>query len=292
MPVENREGDLRLVVGFDDSPESLDALHLTDALAVQTGAEVHVVAVLPDGWAGPATDLSEENGAEEHFERLFAAVSAKLDADHTEHRVVGRSAPSGLTRIAEEVSASAVVIGSSTNGSIGRVLVGDVGATLASGLQCSLIVAPQGYEQGRPDAIKQIGVAFDDSPESQHALEHAVRLARDLGADLRLIGVVPAPSTGGRFLHAGFGQQQLTVEEMDARLSEAAAQAGDEIGYEIRTGDPAECLSDASSDFDLLVLSSRGYGPLRRVMMGGVALRVMRSATSPVLVVPRGHDPD
>ena len=56
-------------------------------------------------------------------------------------------------------------------------------------------------------------------------------------------------------------------------------------------GNAAEILADGSEDLDLLVLGSRGYGPLHSVLVGGVAGRVVREAACPVLVLPRkaGH---
>ena len=43
-------------------------------------------------------------------------------------------------------------------------------------------------------------------------------------------------------------------------------------------------------DADLLVCGSRAYGPLRRVLLGGVSSRLLRSAALPLLVVPRSGD--
>jgi nucleotide-binding universal stress UspA family protein len=40
-------------------------------------------------------------------------------------------------------------------------------------------------------------------------------------------------------------------------------------------------------DVDLLVCGSRGYGPARRVLLGGVSSRLIRRARLPVAVVPR-----
>jgi nucleotide-binding universal stress UspA family protein len=41
---------------------------------------------------------------------------------------------------------------------------------------------------------------------------------------------------------------------------------------------------------DLLVCGSRGYGPVRRVLLGTVSSALLRQASVPVLVVPRGDD--
>jgi hypothetical protein len=39
---------------------------------------------------------------------------------------------------------------------------------------------------------------------------------------------------------------------------------------------------------DVMVVGSRGYGPLKAVLLGGVSGQVIRSAACPVIVVPRG----
>ena len=58
-------------------------------------------------------------------------------------------------------------------------------------------------------------------------------------------------------------------------------------------GDAAEQIVDTSAASDLLVIGSRGYGPLRRTLLGSVSRSVLQSARCPVLVLPRaaGTDP-
>ena len=54
------------------------------------------------------------------------------------------------------------------------------------------------------------------------------------------------------------------------------------------TGDVVEMLADLGpDDVDVLFCGSRGYGPVRRVLLGGVSSRLVRRARSPVVVVPR-----
>jgi nucleotide-binding universal stress UspA family protein len=43
----------------------------------------------------------------------------------------------------------------------------------------------------------------------------------------------------------------------------------------------------AERDVDLLVCGSRGYGPVRRVLLGTVSSALVRQASVPTLVVPR-----
>ena len=53
-------------------------------------------------------------------------------------------------------------------------------------------------------------------------------------------------------------------------------------------GDPADALGEHSAGLDLMLAGSRGYGPLRSVLVGGVSGRLMRTVQCPMIVVPRG----
>ena len=56
----------------------------------------------------------------------------------------------------------------------------------------------------------------------------------------------------------------------------------------VLTGDVVEVLAELDeTDVDVLFCGSRGYGPVRRVLLGGVSSRLVRRARSPVVVVPR-----
>ena len=52
--------------------------------------------------------------------------------------------------------------------------------------------------------------------------------------------------------------------------------------------DPADVLIRVSENLDLIVCGSRGYGPLRAVLLGGVSRRLAADARCPVIVLPRG----
>jgi nucleotide-binding universal stress UspA family protein len=68
------------------------------------------------------------------------------------------------------------------------------------------------------------------------------------------------------------------------------AELGDDVTIEVDAfvGDPADIVIDLSERLDLLICGSRGYGPLRAVMLGSVTRRVVAKAHCPVVVVPRG----
>ena len=52
-------------------------------------------------------------------------------------------------------------------------------------------------------------------------------------------------------------------------------------------GPAAATLIAQSAELDLLVAGSRGYGPVRRVLVGSVSRALVREASCPIVVVPR-----
>jgi nucleotide-binding universal stress UspA family protein len=53
-------------------------------------------------------------------------------------------------------------------------------------------------------------------------------------------------------------------------------------------GEPVEVLLEHSDDLGLLVVGSRAYGPLRRVLLGSVSDALLDRAGCPVMILPRG----
>ena len=82
---------------------------------------------------------------------------------------------------------------------------------------------------------------------------------------------------------------EATREEASSLLDEMAVVVPDRLEADkvLLEGTAAIQLADASSDLDLLCLGSRGYGPVRRVLLGSVSTDVVHHAASAVLVVPR-----
>jgi nucleotide-binding universal stress UspA family protein len=80
--------------------------------------------------------------------------------------------------------------------------------------------------------------------------------------------------------------------EQSKDLKEAAAAYATQmdVSAELLEGNPADALEAHSRDLDLLVLGSRGYGPLRAVLAGSVSLALMRSAETPIVITPRGTE--
>jgi nucleotide-binding universal stress UspA family protein len=279
----------KIVVGFDGSDEAHDGMRLAQALALGTGAELIVGAAFGPILAGPGVDLPALEA--DYFTDVFAKAEDELGGTSFERRELREaSAPRGLGQLAEEEGADVIVIGSAHRGKVGRVLFGSTGERLLYGAPCAVAVAPRGYAGCERLGKGTIGVAYDGSPESRMALEGALALATVLGGELRLITVVSDWSFV--LVHPGASDGYMDVVCGHYRDVQNAAleRIGDGPKAEaiLEQGEPAAAITASAVDLDLLVIGSRGYGPVRRTLLGAVSAEVMRTSPCPVVVVPRG----
>jgi nucleotide-binding universal stress UspA family protein len=71
-------------------------------------------------------------------------------------------------------------------------------------------------------------------------------------------------------------------------LAELLADVDVEVASEVTTGTAVGELAELSGRVDLLVVGSRAWGPVRRIVMGSTAASLSRESQAPLLVLPRG----
>jgi nucleotide-binding universal stress UspA family protein len=229
----------------------------------------------------------------EVLERLSeAADSLPSDASlQVERRAVrGSSAAAALQELAEAEHPRAFVLGSCHRGAVGRVVIGGVAERLLHGSPCPVVVAPRGLAERGPVRLGTVCVGFDGRPEAWTALQRGAQIAAAAGGRLRVAMVVPPlagtptmavfpPELVEERLKAAQIELEHAVHSVAKRLEPAAR---------LLEGSPSQQLADeASVAVDLMVVGSRGYGPLQRVLLGSVSTSLMHSAPCPVMVVPR-----
>jgi nucleotide-binding universal stress UspA family protein len=201
------------------------------------------------------------------------------------------SAPHALHSLAESRDAAMVVVGSTHRGAMGRIMPGSTGERLLHGLPCPVAIVPRGYVDADP--IRSVGVGYDGSEESEAALHAGYELARHCHATLRVIHVYDASHVSAPALMTmpGWESMRDNTEELHRKnLANAAAGLPTDVGIEtvFITGATGEELAAESKLVDLMVVGSRGYGPRAAVLLGGVSHALIREATCPVVVLPRG----
>jgi nucleotide-binding universal stress UspA family protein len=140
------------------------------------------------------------------------------------------------------------------------------------------------------DAYRSILVAVDGSQHAQEALERAIALACGCDAWLTLLHVIEPPHPPP--LGPQYVAPLLTAEsdeEAEALLEGAAAQVPEGIRVHtiVRRGHAAEEIlrRAGAAGHDLVVMGSRGRGPLRSLLLGSVSRAVLHRCDVPVVVV-------
>lgn len=285
-----------LVIGYDGSDRGAEGLVLGEAIGAALGLELLVVTVVP---AANYMFTEEEFQAALEKQRLALerSAGAHLAATQPEFAVITGSSPAAaLHDLAEEIEPAAIVIGSAHHGALGRVLLGSVGNSLLTGAPCPIFVAPHGYAQAEPPPFRRLGVAVNGSEESDAAMRVAGAFAKRIDAELLVAAVVEPPDFGHMTPPAvfeGTTYQEALTEAMERVLERYMSEvpAGVEASSRLMHGDAGTLLAELAADLDLLVVGSRRYGPVRRALLGGVSHRLMHSAPSPLLVLPRDTSP-
>jgi nucleotide-binding universal stress UspA family protein len=282
----------KVLIGYDGSPQGDDALWFGRSLSEVLDARPIVTTVIAHTRHG-----QEESEFDEAVTKfcgpLFDKARERIDAvEVTAKPMVNDSPAAGIYELTDWEKPTAVVIGSTRHGKSGRVQVGTLGGSLLSGVRCSVAVAPRGYADRR-SGLGRIGVAVDGSSQSWRALSAAAYLAERANAPLAILRVMGPPHyvLGGLLSPLGPEEyREYKEKEWESVHEEASGRVPDGVAAEplLLHGEPAEALAEAASDLDLLLLGSRGYGPVKGTLLGSVSARVMAAAPCPVMVVPRG----
>jgi len=282
-----------VIVGVDGGESGKDALLLGRWAAQILEAPLVVAVVHPANAALGSGRVDAEWVADRHraAEAVLNGARAVLDGvEGVDYQTVGSSsAAHGLHDLAEELHAQTIVVGSGRNAPKQRLFAGSTAERLLAGSVCPIAVAPAAMET-LPGTVGRIGVAYVDTPDGRAALEEAARLARRTSSPLRLYTVVaegdaPLPFLVGQDAEHAF--LDTARETYEASLQRAVDTVkGTEADWRLLTGDVVDALAELE-EVDVLFCGSRGYGPARRVLLGGVSTRLVRGAKRPLVVVPR-----
>lgn len=280
------------IVGHDGTSRGDDALALARKLAPEREGDRIVAHVI----VSPALDLMPDD---EYFAELRAAAEEGLAgvraalAPGEELRIV--EAPSvahGLHELAESEPAGLVVVGSSHRGTTGRALLGTTADRLLHGSPCPVVAAAEGFGRD-PVSIRRVLLAYDGGSEARAAVAVAAEVARIAPGKVDVITVRQAIPAVGHPGAAGFAA--YAVQSAERTAAEAAQRAVDALPSDLAgsplTSEPpagraiAQTAEERSAD--LIVMGSRAYGPVRRVLLGSTGRAVLHDAACSVLVVPR-----
>lgn len=143
-------------------------------------------------------------------------------------------------------------------------------------------------------------VAVDGSAAAEHAASETSKLCRMTGSELHVVHVAPVVSAwtgaealawqkeGGKYVNEleahNLRQGHALLDEQLGKLSGSGDAAS---GSHLKVGRIDACVDELAEELGagLVVVGSRGYGALRRALMGSVSLSLIHHAHCPVLVV-------
>lgn len=142
-------------------------------------------------------------------------------------------------------------------------------------------------------AFKKIVVGYDGSESSKKALLKSIELAKDVNAELHIVGVVrPFEFYAIDYIPPEeieeYEKEQISKEEKFLKeASDIAEKEGIKPFLKVMEGDPAEELMTYADEngCDLIVVGHRGVGGFKRMLLGSTASNLVKYANQSILVV-------
>ena len=136
--------------------------------------------------------------------------------------------------------------------------------------------------------IRKILAPMDGSKNSFRGLDYAIHLARQCGATVTGINVIPFYPKSLLLTPISYEKELAKkAKELMTKARVRCAQNGIVFSEKITDGHEAEEIVDfaAEKKFDLIVIGARGLGSIKEVFLGSVSNGVLHKSKIPVLIV-------
>lgn len=269
------------LVGIDGQASSLRALEWAQHRASHVGGSIRAVWVLdlPPAPVDPAPLVEATEAALTADVAVVAAPGTPI----TTEAVLGDPLTE-IERLSREVDL--VVIGTNFRPNLPGRIRGTRAIRIAAEAATPVVVVPDVDLSDRSGIV----VGYDGSAGASHALQFAAAEAVRSEQKLVILQACPFPSNTMGI----YADLTSTLEDMlDRARHELAATArrlteehpGLEVSCRVTVARPAELLAEAGKSALLVVVGSRGLGPVRRWLMGSVSTEALLNLTGPIAVV-------
>jgi nucleotide-binding universal stress UspA family protein len=206
----------------------------------------------------------------------------------TRVRLAGGEPADELVRIASDLDAELIVVGSRGRHELGTAVLGSVAGELMRRAPCPVVVVPP--DAALPSDLEQPGVVcgVEGSERDGNVLQLADDLRRRLRGTLHAVHAFDPSSVAAG---AG-GVTPPLLPELDEtahlRLSRALRESGVDAEATVVSLPPALALQRVADDAGaaLIVLGCHGRGKVANVLLGSVAIQLAADAGCPVVVLP------
>lgn len=295
----------KILVPLDGSTFSERALPMATGLA--QAMKSHVILMhAASASVFPGTDATEAQvQAVDEAKTYLSALKNELSEQGLDVEVAvpyGDAAESILLEIGLR-GVDLVVMCTHGRSGLGRWVYGSVAEqVLAQSPAPVLLVHPSGEVAtfGPTSTQASILVPLDGSPFAEAALPHAIAIARTFGGTITLLRAVEPPTASHSY--PGLDLFQISLEEEHQKAESYLTAVADRLRSDglsvqtvVREGWPAEIIAyrNAALGPKLIVMATHGRTGVARLLLGSVALQVVRHSLLPILLVrpTQGADP-
>ena len=306
----------KVLVAYDGSPQSKEALHWAIYFGRHTGAAVSAVKVFEPILRESKWD--EVGSLDEAMFARYAAVEKKDQQLMDQVKELGSEQEIEITtavlaghvvqtllEYAKTNGIGLIVSGIRGHGTLKQLLLGSTTHGLVSQSDIPVMVVKQcpvlhyiGKELIMTH-VRKILVAYDGYPQSQAALRWAFELAKSTQAHVVVLKVFEPFQMGLAYTMAEGGSASRTmaklqeIEELNLKQMEEikmlAKQQGVTVETQIVNGSILETLLDYSDKhgIDMIAVGAQGHGLLDKLPLGSVPHGLISLAQVPVLVVKK-----
>lgn len=289
------KGPLReVVVGVDDSHESMAAARWAASIAARSGASLTVVhawhypyAATPMGVHGEVISLTQE-GATAVLNRAVATLEEEFPDLTPKRELISGSAFRSL--VDHSAEADLIVVGRHGRNAINRLFLGSTSTAVANHSRCPVAVVPADVEPLPADPL--VMIAIDGSARSLDAATWALVAVPDVRRFVAVHShdewVLDNLSTPDTFRDQRHGEAEKLVGEAIEFAKKQAGRPGVAFEQLVIPGDPRETVMRFSQDADVLVVGARGHTGLSGVLLGSFATYALHHASVPLMIVQDG----
>jgi nucleotide-binding universal stress UspA family protein len=261
------------------------SLLLTSALAGQS-------------WADTPTDRAADY-LFDVSERILRSTGVKAQT-----LVLRGGIASSLRKEADEMECDLIVMSTHAHGPVGRALQSSTADRLARSATCPvLLVRANGVSSdwNIHRRFLHILVPLDGTAASERSLTAAVQIANLDGARLTLLHVAQPQLVAANIAATPFASvymggsaapediERMSSDYLDSVATSLRAQMGyPSIEARLLHGTPGEEIIEFAekNGVDLIAMSTRGLGGVRRVLLGSTTTRVLQHASAAVMLLP------
>ena len=291
VPAPAHPMPIRVLLATDGSKEADAAQELLLHFAFPAGSAVEVMTVLDAlPWQVPASLRGAEKewaqrtvkAAGESFREKGVALSERIVRGEPAHEILQQAAASPV---------DLVVVGATGRTGLAGVVLGSVARNVAQHAVCSVLVGRRPLHQQR-----KVVLALDESENAQEALAFAAILPLPRDTEIVLCYVARPYQYAAmneyipsmlELLQDTWQEQHENGQKLLVKARAFLEEQGKRVTTIIRDGDPARELTRLAEqiDADLIIAGARGVSRIEGLLLGSVADRLLKQATSSVLIV-------